>query len=228
MLKSFLASSVQGVTKGVPINFSENGVKALKENFLLKFTKVNLEILSKYISEGDTVIDATVGNGYDTDSLLQLVGSTGKVYAFDIQEQAIGNAKKLLTQNNRSLHNIEFINDSHSLIHEYVNESVQAVVFNLGYLPTGDHNITTQVDTTLSAVEQSLELLEANGIISILIYSGHEQGKIEKERIIQFGESLDDKRYHVMMFRLMNQSSDPPCLMFITKNKGKIEKLVRK
>lgn len=196
-------------------------MKILKENFLLKFTKVCFEILSKYVSEGDTVIDATVGNGYDTDSLLQLVGSTGKVYAFDIQNEAIQNAKKLLNQNNRLQNNIEFINDSHSLIQQYVNESVQAIVFNLGYLPGGNHNITTHADTTLAAIQQGLELLKINGIITILIYQGHQQGKIEKENIIQYAESLDSKKYHVMLFHLINQKSDPPCLMLITKKTNK-------
>lgn len=193
-------------------------MKALKENFLTKFTKVNADILFKYISEGDIVVDATAGNGHDTLSLTQLVGNKGKVYAFDIQKEAIENTKALLEKNNLLLDNIQLIQDSHSVMDEYIQEQdVQGIVFNLGYLPKGDHNITTIADSTILALEKGLELLKTNGIISILIYHGHEQGKVEKERLIEFGQSLDSKKYHVMMFQLMNQTNDPPCLMFITK-----------
>ncbi len=38
--------------------------------------------------EGDIVIDATMGNGHDTQFLAELVGENGHVYAFDIQESA--------------------------------------------------------------------------------------------------------------------------------------------
>ena len=45
--------------------------------------------LEEYISEGDCCIDATAGNGNDTEFLCQRVGKTGKVYAFDIQKEAM-------------------------------------------------------------------------------------------------------------------------------------------
>lgn len=192
-------------------------MKKLKQNFLLKFTQVNFDILSKYISKGDTVVDATVGNGYDTLNLVKLVSNTGKVYGFDIQKEAIENTEKLLTQQGMLHENIQLINNSHSMIDKYIHESVQAIVFNLGYLPKGNHNITTNAETTILAIKQGLELLKVNGIIALLIYSGHKQGKIEKEHIIKYGQSLDSKKYHVMMMNLLNHNNDPPCLMFITK-----------
>ena len=46
-------------------------------------------LLKTAAQEGDTVIDATVGNGHDTIILAHLVGDQGKVFGFDIQEQAI-------------------------------------------------------------------------------------------------------------------------------------------
>ena len=39
-------------------------------------------ILEEYIEEGDICIDATAGNGGDTEFLCQKVGETGNVYAF--------------------------------------------------------------------------------------------------------------------------------------------------
>lgn len=46
-------------------------------------------LLSSVITEGDTAVDATAGNGHDTLFLAQLVGDSGAVYAFDIQQQAV-------------------------------------------------------------------------------------------------------------------------------------------
>ena len=42
------------------------------------------EILSCAVQSGDTVIDATMGNGHDTAFLCEAVGPLGHVYAFDI------------------------------------------------------------------------------------------------------------------------------------------------
>ena len=47
------------------------------------------EFLSEYLKPGDRAVDATAGNGWDTLKLCELVGDSGKVYAFDIQEEAI-------------------------------------------------------------------------------------------------------------------------------------------
>ena len=58
------------------------------------------EYLSKVIAKGDTVVDATCGNGYDTLFLRQMVGESGKVYGFDIQQIALDNTLNLLKENN--------------------------------------------------------------------------------------------------------------------------------
>ena len=54
--------------------------------------------LQAVVQEGDVVIDATVGNGHDTLFLASRVGSGGKVYGFDIQEQALDSAYRRLQQ----------------------------------------------------------------------------------------------------------------------------------
>ena len=41
------------------------------------------------IQPGDTVVDATLGNGGDTCSLASLVGENGCVIGFDIQAEAV-------------------------------------------------------------------------------------------------------------------------------------------
>ena len=46
----------------------------IKAKYLTKVTDLNKVLLEDVISEGDTVIDATMGNGYDTKYLAQKVG----------------------------------------------------------------------------------------------------------------------------------------------------------
>lgn len=42
-------------------------------------------LLTEILQPGDHAIDATMGNGYDTLFMAELVGKTGHVYSFDIQ-----------------------------------------------------------------------------------------------------------------------------------------------
>lgn len=49
--------------------------------------------------KGDTVIDATCGNGYDTLAMLKMVADEsgqGRVYGFDVQKVALESASSLL------------------------------------------------------------------------------------------------------------------------------------
>jgi ubiquinone/menaquinone biosynthesis C-methylase UbiE len=53
------------------------------------------------LKPGDITIDATVGNGHDTLFLATRVGATGKVYGFDIQQEALDSAYQRLQQAGR-------------------------------------------------------------------------------------------------------------------------------
>ena len=46
------------------------------------------------VTPGDLCIDATMGNGHDTELLCRLAGEHGKVLAFDIQEKRFKIRKK--------------------------------------------------------------------------------------------------------------------------------------
>ena len=66
----------------------------MKVKYLTKVTDLNKVLLEDVINEGDIVIDATMGNGYDTKYLAEKVGENGLVYSFDVQEEAIKSTKK--------------------------------------------------------------------------------------------------------------------------------------
>lgn len=188
----------------------------LRAKFLNKVTEVNKVFIDKIVNPGDTVIDATMGNGYDTLYLAKLVGNTGKVYAFDVQEEALKSTKKKVERDNLQGY-VELILDGHENIDKYVKEEVSCVLFNLGYLPRAKHNIITKPETTLQALEKSLNLLKPNGVISVAIYTGHEGGMDEKNEVCQYLNNLDQNYYNVLHMNFTNQVNNPPELILVEK-----------
>lgn len=188
----------------------------LRAKYINKITEVNKIFLEKVINQGDVVIDATMGNGYDTVYLGNLVGENGKVYAFDVQEEALKSTRKKVERDNMS-DRVELILDGHQNLDKYVKEEVACVVFNLGYLPRAKHVIITKPDTTLEAIKKSLDLLKPNGIISIAAYIGHEGGLEEKDYICEYLNSLDQNQFNVLHMQFTNQINNPPQLILVEK-----------
>ena len=151
--------------------------------------RVNL-ICIKFIKKGDITVDATCGNGNDT---LMLSKLSKKVFAFDIQENAINNTKSLLEKN--SINNVVLINKSHELIDKELkdyNKKISLIVFNLGYLPGSNKKVLTNYKSTLSAIKKGLNMLNKKGIILVTCYP-HKEGKKESEEIIKYLENNNIK-----------------------------------
>lgn len=175
-------------------------------------------LLKENISAGDVVIDATAGNGHDTKYLADLVGTAGKVYSFDIQKEAITKTRELLEKNELAAQT-QLILDSHANLDQYLNKKISAVIFNLGYLPGGNKEIITRSETTIAAVEKSIELLQKNALIILVIYSGHPGGKEEKNALLDFASKLDYKKFNVLNYEFLNQPGPPPQILAIKKRK---------
>lgn len=177
---------------------------------------ISHELVSKLVKNGDIVVDATMGNGNDTLFLANLVGETGKVYAFDVQQLALDNTKKRLSEAGVS-DRAELILDGHQNLDKYVSKGIKAVMFNLGYLPKGDHSIGTRAETTISALEKSMELLCKEGIIMLVIYYGGDSGFDEKNAVMDYLKTIDCKRYTVLVHDFVNQVNCPPIAVCIEK-----------
>ena len=178
------------------------------------------EVFERVIQPGDRVVDATMGNGHDTLTLCQLVGESGKVYAFDVQQEAVNNtAKRLEDAGVRERASLFCM--GHERMLEAVEEPVDAVLFNLGWLPGAEHGVTTQTETTLKAVEAALTLLKEEAVMTICIYPGHEEGARELQMLLDWAAKLDDKRYDAVIKHYVNQPNDPPQMLAIRKKKTK-------
>jgi len=174
------------------------------------------EYAKKIVCDGDTVIDATMGNGHDTAFLAELVGDTGKVYAFDIQQEAVENTRARLERLGLTERCV-LIHDSHDKLDQYVLSPVKLVMFNLGYRPGGDHTLCTKGEPTMTAVKAPLNRLTAGGLIVVVIYHGGDSGFEERDYLLNELPKLNSGTAAVMMTKFLNLPNNPPILVCIEK-----------
>lgn len=173
--------------------------------------------IAEHVKPGDLCIDATAGNGNDTEFLCRLVGDTGKVLAFDIQQAAIDSTNRRLKANNLA-HIGQAIPDSHVHMNRYAaSESVSCIVFNFGYLPGGDHTLSTRPDTSVQAVNTGLTLLKQGGLMSLCIYSGGDSGFEERDALLSHLKALDSRQYLVVVSSYFNRPNHPPVPALVLK-----------
>ncbi|RKQ29691.1 class I SAM-dependent methyltransferase [Oceanobacillus halophilus] len=176
-------------------------------------------LLEESVHEGETVIDATCGNGNDTLFLSELVGENGHVLAFDIQEQAIAVTRNVLIKHGKS--NVSLIHDSHANLSDYLpkdkKKTVGGAIFNLGYLPKSNKEVVTKPESTITALTIILDALKQNGLIVLVVYHGHEGGQEEKEAILKHVLKLNQKDYSVLRYGFINQKNNPPFIIAIQK-----------
>ena len=161
------------------------------------------------IKPGDRVIDATCGNGGDTQFLADLVGPDGHVDGFDIQAQALAKTRERLEKaglaDRCSLHLA-----SHHQMAEFAAPGVRCVLFNLGYLPGGNHAIGTRPETTLPALQAALDLIAVGGAVLICLYYGGDSGFDEHRAVLDWISNLPVRQYAVQKSELANAKSCPP------------------
>ncbi len=188
--------------------------------------------LATHIRPGHVCIDATIGRGRDTLFLAQRVGETGCVIGLDIQPEAVESTRRLLEHSGLSVetHNaadgtpaiphitpgIRLYEDCHSHIARYAaRETVDAIVFNFGWLPGGDHSRFSTPETSLPAVQAALELLKPGGVMSLSLYHGRNNGTAERDALLTFLATVDNRRFTVLEGTFLNRTGDIPVPIFI-------------
>lgn len=175
-------------------------------------------LLRELICPGDVVIDATAGNGHDTLFLAECVGDSGRVLAFDVQQSAIDGSRQRLGDAGWS-GRVDFLLKSHALLHEdAAPESVTAVMFNLGYLPGGEHGQTTKAAETLTAIESAAGVLKPGGVMTVICYPGHEAGAVESRAVEKHLSSLPEAGWKVARYQMIGTRNPAPCLWVVAKS----------
>ena len=174
------------------------------------------EVLQRAVAQGDAVIDATMGNGHDTLFLCNLVGETGRVYAFDVQEKAVENTGKRLSDAGMA-DRARLFCLGHEHLAEQVSPGVSAVVFNLGWLPGGDHSVTTCWETTKAAVSSALSLLKKGGVLVICAYPGHAEGERERQALAAYLSALRPQEFNALWQTFLNAGEGAPECFVIQK-----------
>ena len=176
---------------------------------MVDLTGLHKHFVLEHLKPGDTAVDFTMGNGNDTLFLSRTVGEGGRVYAFDIQEEALASTRQHLLENGAP-ENYTLICASHHLVKEYVKEPIKAGMFNLGYLPrSGKKAVTTMRETTIPAVQAAIDLLAPDGVLIVAIYPGHKEGELEGEELREYFKTLSKYKICASEFHILNSPTSP-------------------
>ncbi len=177
------------------------------------------DCLHQVILPGDTVVDATLGNGHDTLMLAELVGDAGRVIGFDIQEEAVRRTQAALAEAGLAAR-CRLYAVGHQEMAAYVPAPVRAVAFNLGWLPGGDKAVTTHWDTTRIALDAALSLLLPGGECTVCAYPGHPAGDEERRALADYLSALRPQAYNVLHSRFLNAGPGAPECFIIQRQQG--------
>lgn len=175
---------------------------------MLDLLELQKSFILRHLKEGGTAVDFTMGNGHDTEFLSKTVGEAGKVYAFDIQKQAVDSTAAHLREVGCP-ENYTLILDSHHNAGKYVTESINAGMFNLGWLPGGDKSITTLRETTLPAIETAISLLAPDSVLTVAVYPGHAEGDAEGKMIADYLSELPRWKVCATKIKIINSPTSP-------------------
>lgn len=168
------------------------------------------------LSPTDCAIDATAGNGFDTLQLATILLPYGKIFAIDIQKEALEATKKRLQEHfsEEHLQRVSFHERSHATFPPEAHEKpIKLIVYNLGYLPRSDKQIKTLAHSTLESLENGLNLLQKGGMISVMCYPGHEEGKVEEGAVLAWAQKLPPKEIKSWHHTQPNKPNSPNLLM---------------
>ncbi|MBP2118994.1 SAM-dependent methyltransferase [Cohnella lubricantis] len=192
---------------------------------------------------GSIVVDATAGGGVDTLFLARTIGPGGHVYAFDVQEAALeltrerldaeaaavaaanaqGSERQPASPGRRGgLAPVTLLHAGHERMAELIapehHGRVRAVMFNLGYLPAegSDRDVMTRPETTLGAMNAALGLLAPRGVLTAVVYPGHDGGDLEAAAVGEWTAALPASVAQTVLYRFP-QKPDAPYLLALEK-----------
>lgn len=150
------------------------------------------DFLAARLAPGGLYIDATCGNGHDTEFLCRLAGPQGRVLALDIQPAAVDATNARLA-------------------------AADCVLFNFGWLPGADHTVHSTAANSVAALRAALAVLRPGGVLAAVLYSGRVIGDGEKQAALALFRALPLTQYTVLECRFANWAGTAPLPCFVLK-----------
>ena len=195
--------------------------KKKKGNHMKKVVEIAHEMIRRANIGPGCAADFTLGQGFDCE-LLMSMDQIQHVFAFDVQKEAIVSARTYL-QDKKGYDKVEFIMDGHEHCDRYIHQPLQIAVFNFGYFPKGDHQITTQLETSITAVKQAMKLLDVHGLLVLVLYPGHAEGRRESDYFDSWIAALPSRLYDCASIHMCNKKDCPYLLVIERKRKDPAE-----
>lgn len=187
-------------------------------------------LVSERLRPGDIAVDATIGTGSDTLFLAQAAGMKGHVFGFDIQEEALTLTEQRLAQSSASvIAPVTLLLKSHACMKDEIPQihhgKLAAIMFNLGYLPSSASNkeIITMTDSTITALQASLDLLRPGGVITVVLYPGHPGGDLESEAVQQWASNIPQSIAQSIIYQQLQRSDAPFTIAVEKKSHNKLK-----
>jgi ubiquinone/menaquinone biosynthesis C-methylase UbiE len=186
----------------------------------MRLTELAHDYLSTQLSLGDHALDATTGNGYDSAYMAKLVGPEGHVIAIDIQQAAIA-ATRTRLKGTGCLAQTELIVADHAQALQTLRsqhaQTINAITFNLGYLPGSDKHIQTEPDSTLRALRSASELLKQNGLLLVTAYRGHDGGQREADVVAEWMQHMGSRGWSIKSHEPVITSGRIPPILWVAR-----------
>lgn len=182
------------------------------------------EMIRARVPPGGIAVDATAGNGHDTLFLARHLGESGRVYAFDTQEQAVEATRRRMAEAGRGAASVVCVRLGHEQAPAWLAEKecapLAAVMFNLGYLPGGDKSLITQPATTCAALAGMAPLLAAGGLLTVVMYPGHAGGGGERDAVLVWARGLPREHFAASHHAALNAGAGRPELLAVERRRG--------
>ena len=207
-----------GVALAEKFDFAADGAQLVRRRVPdLSAVQLCHEFLAARLAPGGLYVDATCGNGHDTQFLCELAGPTGRVLGLDIQQQAVDNTNARLAATGYGAVGRAMVHDHARLAEVLKPGTADCVLFNFGWLPGAEHAVHSTADGSVPALRAALEALRPGGVLAAVLYSGKIIGDAEKKAALAFFKSLPLTTYTVLVCEFANWADTAPLPCFVIK-----------
>lgn len=188
---------------------------------MLKPTQLAHQWVAAVLEHGDSAIDATGGNGFDAAFLAQQLQGGGSLHIFDVQQKALSATRARIEALSPAaecevLYHLRGHEEISEVMETAGEAQIGAVMFNLGYLPHGDKEVTTRPQTTRTALSCALRVVRPGGIVTVVVYTGHPGGEDEARVVDTLIAALDPEEWEVASYQQQLRNA-PPRLIVLEK-----------